>query len=416
MDILAMIMAGGESTGLGVLTAVRSEAAVPFAGKYRIIDFTLSNCVNSGIYNVAVLTQYEPRSLNEHIGIGKPWDLDRARGGVRLLQPYQSRRGAMGAWQEGTADAVRFNLDYLNEQNIEHVLILAGDHIYKMDYNELINFHMEREADVTLCVRTVEPHDAHRFGMVGVDSEARVTAFEEKPARTRSTLASLGIYIFHRALLVDWLMGEGRQQHDFGRDVIPSLLPRHDVHAYTYNGFWDDVGTIQSYWEANMALLDESPALDLYDPEWVIHTRSEERPAAYVGAEACVDGNLLCDGCRVEGQVARSVISPGVVIAPGAIVRDSIIMNDTVVGAGALLDRVIVDKNVKIGAGARIGVGDEKIANQRAPHLLHTGITLIGKNTRIPAGLRVGRNVELGPFLTEAVFSAADVPSGATIG
>ncbi|MBI1801090.1 MAG: glucose-1-phosphate adenylyltransferase subunit GlgD, partial [Chloroflexi bacterium] len=407
-------LAGGQSPGLGVLTALRNSAALPFGGKYRIIDFTLSNCVNSGLYDVAVLTQYEPRSLNEHIGIGKPWDLDRARGGVRLLQPYQSHRGDAGVWQEGSADAVRFNLDVVVEQKADHVLILSGDHVYKMDYQPLLRRHNESGADVTLAVRAVSPHDTHRFGMVSLDSGGRVTDFEEKPQRTHSTLSSMGIYVFRREALIDWLTGEGRAHHDFGREVMPALLKRRRVMAYAFQGYWDDVGTAQSYWEANMALLAETPALDLYHPEWVIHTRSEEQPAALVGPDARVDGNLLCDGCRVDGQVSRSVIAPGVYIAPGAVVRDSIIMHDSVIGEGAALDRVIVDKQVVIGGGARIGGGDDT-PSRRAPQRLNTGLTLIGKGTRVPPGLRVGRNVEIGVNLHESAFPPHAIASGETI-
>lgn len=235
MNILAMILAGGEGRGLGVLTANRAEAAVPFGGKYRLIDFTLSNCVNSGIYNVAVLTQYQPRSLNEHIAIGKPWDLDRARGGVRLLQPFQSVRGAAGIWQDGTADAVRFNLEFLAESDADTVLILAGDHIYKMDYNALLRVHAETNAEVTIGVRSVNPHEAQRFGMVTLNSDGRVTHFREKPKRTRSSQASMGIYAFKRAFLEQWLHGEGLTEHDFGRDVLPELVAHAKV--YGYNAF-----------------------------------------------------------------------------------------------------------------------------------------------------------------------------------
>jgi glucose-1-phosphate adenylyltransferase len=413
MNTLAMILAGGESPGLGVLTALRSEAAVPFGGKYRIIDFTLSNCVNSGIYNVAVLTQYEPRSLNDHIGIGKPWDLDRARGGVRLLHPYRSRRGDAGAWQEGNADAVRSNLDSIGD-DIDHVLMLAGDHIYKMDYNPLLHLHTQRHADVTIAVRSVSPHESHRFGMISMDGDGRIVGFEEKPKRTRTTLASMGIYVFRKELLHEWLTNGGRTQHDFGREVIPSFVARGHAFAYHFQGYWDDVGTIQSYWEANMALLAETPVLDLYEPEWVIHTRSEERPAALIGDEARVDGNLLCDGCRVNGTVSRSVISPGVYIAKGAIVRDSIIMNDAVIDEGAVVERAIIDKRVVVGEGAHLGDSDDHTPNQRAPQRLNTGITLIGKTTRIPPKLCIGRNVEIGPNLRESAFTG-DVPSGATI-
>ena len=409
-----MIMAGGESPGLGVLTAYRPDAALPFGGKYRIIDFALSNCVNSGITNVAVLTQYQPRSLNEHIGIGKPWDLDRARGGVRIFQPYQSRRGERGTWQEGNADAVRFFLDYVVEQEADHVLILPGDHIYKMDYSALADFHAAHAADVTLGVRTVNPHDVHRFGMVTLDDETHVADFEEKPARSRSTLASMGIYLFRRDVLLERL-SDSREQHDFGRDVVPNLLSAHQVHAFTFHGFWDDVGTIQSYWEANMALLAETPPLDLYDPEWVIHTRSEERPAAFVGAGARVDGNLLCDGCRVDGSVSRSVISPGVYVAPNAVVRDSIVMNDSVIAAGAVVERAIIDKQVTVGARAYVGYGDDHTPNQHMPQRLNTGISLIGKRTCVPPNIKIGRNVEIGPDLQANAFPAHTIPSGTSI-
>ncbi len=414
MNTLAMILAGGEGRGLGVLTSHRAEAAVPFGGKYRLIDFSLSNCVNSGIYNVGVLTQYQPRSLNEHIAIGKPWDLDRARGGVRLLQPYQRARGAIGSWQEGTADAVRFNSEFITESDAEYVLILAGDHIYKMDYNMLLRVHADTNADVTIGVRSVNPHDAQRFGMVTLDSDGRVTHFEEKPKRTRSSQASMGIYAFKRDFLLNWLHAE-TSQHDFGRDVLPALVARANVYSYTYQGYWADVGTIQAYFEANMALLGETPALDLYDPDWVIHTRSEERPAVYVGANARVDGNLLCDGCRVDGTVTRSVIGAGVYIAPNAIVRDSILMKDTYVGEGAIVDRVITDKRVNIGAGAHVGADGDNTPNHQSPTRLNTGITVIGKRTQIPANISIGRNVEIFANLPASVFPKEGVKSGETV-
>jgi glucose-1-phosphate adenylyltransferase len=415
MNILAMILAGGKGSGLGALTANRAEAAVPFGGKYRLIDFTLSNCVNSGIFNVGVLTQYQPRSLNEHIAIGKPWDLDRARGGVRLLQPYQSMRGEAGTWQEGTADAVRFNLDSITEGDAEHVLILSGDHVYKMDYNMLLHVHADMNADVTIGVRSVNPHDAQRFGMVTLDPDGRVTDFEEKPRRPRSSQASMGIYVFKREFLVRWLHSEGLTHHDFGRDVLPAMVERAQVFSYSYQGYWADVGTIQSYFEANMALRGETPALDLYDPDWVIHTRSEERPAVYIGAAARVDGNLLCDGCRVDGTVTGSVIGPGVYIAPDAVVRDSILMKDGFVGEGALVDRVIADKRVVIGAGAQVGMDGDNTPNHQSPTRLNTGITVIGKRVQVPARCTIGRNVEIFPNLPASVFPKDGVKSGETM-
>jgi glucose-1-phosphate adenylyltransferase len=416
MSVLAMILAGGESPNLSVLTAMRSEAAVPFGGKYRIIDFALSNCVNSGVFDVAVLTQYQPRSLNQHIGLGRPWDLDRTSGGVRLLQPYQSTRGEKGTWQDGTADALRFNLDVIPE-TVEDVLILAGDHIYRMDYRPLLAYHRERKADVTLAVRTVPGFETHRYGMVVSDLDGRVAEFEEKPHRTTSTLASMGVYVFRRELLVETLTaGRGKRQRDMGSDIIPLLVPDKRVYAYRFHGYWVDAGTVQAYYEANMALLGETPALDLYDPEWVIHTRSEERPAALIGADARVEGNLLCDGCRVDGTVLRSVIAPGVYIAPGAVVRDAIIMTDTVIESGAQVDRAIVDKRVRVEQGVRLGWGDDNTPNQRWPERLNTGLTLVGKHAVVPQGTTVGRNVVIFPRVTSRHFPGTDVASGETIG
>jgi len=413
---MAMILAGGESPALSVLTALRSEAAVPFGGKYRIIDFALSNCVNSGIFNVAVLTQYRPRSLNEHIGVGRPWDLDRTAGGVRLLQPYQSTKGERGAWQEGTADALRFNLDVIRDP-VEDVLILAGDHIYKMDYRPMLRFHQERAADVTLAVRSVPGFEAYRYGMVTADLDGRVIHFEEKPRRTHSTSASMGIYIFRRELLVEWLgSGPGKRQRDLGREVIPVLVDAKRVLAYPFQGYWADAGTVQAYWEANMALLAETPALDLYDPDWVIHTLSEERPAALIGPDARVAGNLLCDGCQVDGTVIRSIISPGVYVAAGAVVRDAIIMTNAVIEPGAEVDRAILDKRVRVGQGAKVGWGDDNTPNRDWPERLNTGLTLVGKGAVIPAGTTVGRNVVIHPHATARDYAGEAIASGETVG
>lgn len=410
---LALILAGGESPALSVLTAERSEAAVPFAGKYRIIDFTLSNCVNSGIYNVGVLTQYRPRSLHEHIGVGKPWDLDRRIGGVRVLHPYLTSEG--GSWQKGNADALRANLDIIQDQNADAVLVLAGDHVYKMDYRPMLQYHEERDADVTLAVHSVSPHEAHRYGIVSVDADSTVTQFEEKPRRARSSLASMGIYVFRKSFLIEILANSIEQ--NIGRDLMPKLVQQTTVASYHFQGYWADVGTVQAYYEANMALLVETPALDLYDPEWVIHTRSEERPAAEIGEGARVDGNLLCDGCRIYGAVARSIIAPGVVVAEGAVVRDSIILSGTTIEAGAVVDRCIIDKEAVVGAGAVVGDGEDNTPNQQAPDLLNTGLTLVGRSARVPAGARIGRNVVVRARVQEQAFGAkGNVSSGKTVG
>jgi glucose-1-phosphate adenylyltransferase len=409
-----MIMGGGASEALSVLTAVRSEPSIPFGGKYRIIDFPLSNCVNSDIFNVALLTQHMPRSLNDHVGVGKPWDLDRSKGGVRLLQPYLGR--GISGWQQGTADAVRRNLDFVEEQRVDTVLILAGDHIYKMDYRPMLRLHQEGQADVTVAVRRVSPFETHRFGIVTTNTDGVVTHFEEKPRRSRSTLASMGIYVFNQDTLVKCLTKKtDPPRMDFGRDVLPAIVRQDRVLAHTFEGYWADVGTLQAYWEANMALLGESPALDLYDPDWVIHTRSEEQPPAKIGPEARVGGNLLSNGCIVEGIVERSVISPGVYISAGAVVRDSVVMNDTRIGPGATIDRAIIDKEVEIPEGVQIGFGDDNTPNQQFPKSLNTGLTVIGKRARLPAGVRIGHNVIINPGTLPESFAGEEIPSGETV-
>ncbi len=416
MSVAAMILSGGESPALSVLTALRSEAAVPFGGKYRIIDFALSNCVNSEVYDVNVLTQYMPRSLNEHIGVGRPWDLDRTTGGLRLLQPYQSSRGEKGAWQEGTADALRFNLDVLRG-NVDDVLILAGDHIYKMDYRPLLQLHAARGADVTVAVRSVPGFESHRFGMLNTDVEGRVVSYEEKPRRTRSTLASMGVYVFRREVLVKVLTDSAGQKHrNLGGEVLPRVVAGSKVYAYRFYGYWADAGTVQAYYEANMALLAETPALDLYDPDWPIYTRSEERPASYIGESPRVQGNLLCDGCSIDGTVIRSIISPGVQVKKGALVRDSIIMTDTVIEEGAEVDRAILDKRVRVGAGARLGAGETNTPNHKWPDRLNTGLTVVGKGAVIPAGATIGRNVVIYPHVTEKDYAGTEIANGETLG
>ena len=411
MKTLVMIMAGGASEDLSVLTSVRAEPSIPFGGKFRIIDFTLSNCVNSGLYSVALLTQYIPRSLNDHVGVGKPWDLDRSQGGLRLLQPYLGSK--QSGWQRGNADAVRRNLDFAEEQRVDNVLILAGDHIYKMNYQPMLNFHQQMKADVTLAARRVSPFETHRFGIVSVDNEMRVTGFKEKPRRSKETLASMGVYVFNIQTLKDILKNESL--NDFGRDVLPAIIGSHKVCAYTFEGYWADVGTLQAYWEANMALLAETPALDLYDPEWVIHTRSEEQPPVTIGPEAWVGGNLLSNGCIVEGTVERSVLSPGVRVAAGAIVRDSVIMNDSFIDVGARVERAILDKEVYIGEGAEIGYGVDNVPNHNHPERLNTGLTVVGKRARVPPGIKIGHNVIISPNCDESHFQDEFVASGDTI-
>ena len=413
-NAFALIMAGGSSENLSVLTEVRAEPAVPFGGKFRLIDFPLSNCVNSEIYSVAVLTQYRPRSLNDHIGIGKPWDLDRASGGVRLLQPY--RGGKYGDWQQGTADAVRRNLDFVAQTDGDNALILAGDHVYLMDYRPMLRQHEQSGADLTVAVRRVSVNETHRYGIVTLDADERVVAFREKPKRTRDNLASMGIYVFRKEVLMSVLANESLT--DFGRDVLPAMIAGgYKCASHTFPGFWADVGNVHAYWEANMSLLSENPALDLYDPRWVVHTRSEERAPSKIGPNAHTGGNLISNGCRVDGSIERSVLSPGVRVAEGAIVRDSVLLHDVVIEAGAVVERCIVDRKAVIRSGARVGDGDDNTPNGTLSEVLNTGITLVGKNAVVPESMVIGRNVVVHAFADESAYGKKKrVPSGANIG
>jgi glucose-1-phosphate adenylyltransferase len=415
--VVAMIMAGGEGTRLSVLSEKRAKPSVPFAGKFRIIDFPLSNCVNSGIFDVAILTQYRPHSLNNHIGNGKPWDLDRNQGGVVLLQPYQGRHDE--SWYKGTADAIYQNLNYIRERRADLVVILSGDHIYKMDYSAMIAEHQRRRADLTVGVMHVPLEETDRFGIMTADDTNRVVEFTEKPKqRDKGTLANMGIYVFSADALFRRL-SEGAEHSpriDFGKHVIPAMIDEDRVIAYPFDGYWVDVGTIQSYWETSMDLLDPSNTLGLYDKEWVVHTRSEERPPAKLGPQARVERSMICNGCIVRGRVEHSVLSPGVYISPGAIVRDSVVMNDAWIGPGAVLDRVIVDKKAVVGAGVRLGIGDDlTIPNKEQPDKLNTGVTIVGKSAHLPANIRVGRNVVINADRDEEHFPEGEVVSGETI-
>jgi glucose-1-phosphate adenylyltransferase len=419
MRVVAMIMAGGAGTRLTVLSEKRAKPAVPFAGRYRIIDFTLSNCVNSGIFDVAVLTQYRPHSLNEHIGIGRPWDLDRTRGGVHLLQPYQGREHQ--EWYRGTADAVLQNLSFVEHRRADTVLILSGDHIYKMDYRPMLRFHEEKEADLTVGVMDVPLEETHRFGIMTTNRLGRITEFHEKPKTPEfGTLASMGIYIFRADVLRERLhaASEEHADLDFGKHVIPGIIAESKVFAYPFEGYWVDVGTIQAYWETSMELLGPESQLDLYARDWVVHTRSYERPSAKIGPQANVDQSMICNGCVIRGRVQRAVLSPGVYVSPGAIVRESVVMNDTWIGPGAVLDRVIVDKEVVVGSGAHLGWGDDTdTPNEALPDRLNTGISVVGKSAHIPPNIQIGRNVLVNTDVDEDAFGPYDgqVPSGVTI-
>ena len=412
-SVLTLILAGGEGERLSILSQVRAKPGVPFGGKYRIIDFALSNAVNSGLTDIGILTQYAPRSLIDHIGVGRPWDLDRSRGGVALLQPYIGR-GRSRDWYRGTADAVLQNLDFITDRDPELVLVLAGDHVYKMDYRPFIALHREKEAEVTCAVRTVPMAEAHRFGILEVAEDGRVTDFIEKPAKPPSNLVSMGVYVFSWPLLRD-LVGDERT--DFGRHVLPWMVERgHRVFAYHFAGYWQDVGTVESYWQTSLDLLTDEPGIELNDLGWLVYTRSEERPPARIGPKARVSRSMISHGCVIDGSVEHSVLSPGVRVAAGALVRDSIVMFDASIGSGALLDRVIVDKEAVIGAGARLGVGDDMRPNQNEPERLYAGVTLVGKRARVPGGVEIGRNCRIDPGVVERDFgSQRSVGSGETI-
>lgn len=419
MRVLAILMAGGAGTRLTVLSDKRAKPAVPFAGKYRIIDFTLSNCVNSGIYDVAVLTQYRPHSLNTHIGIGKPWDLDRQRGGVHLRQPYQGNNADLD-WYRGTADAVFRNLDFIQEKDPDLVVILSGDHIYKMDYRPMVEYHIQKGADLTVGVMEVPLDETDRFGIMTVNRNMRVTEFHEKPKdRDKGTLASMGIYIFSTDILVQRL-SEGTAEQpriDFGKHVIPDMISQDKVYAYPFEGYWVDVGTIHSFWETNLAMtsVEMEQVLNLHDPNWIIHTRSQERPPVKLGPQARIIDSLVSNGCVIRGQVERSVLSPGVYVSPGAVVKESIIINDTWIGPGAIVDKAIIDENVVIGAGTYLGYGDDMAANHEMPDKLNTGITVVGANTQIPGGITIGRNVLIKSGCLESDFPGTDIASGETV-
>ncbi len=415
MKVKAVILAGGEGRRLWPLTLKRTKPAVPFAGKYRIIDFTLSNCVNSGIFDIYIMAQFRPHSLIDHIGHGRPWDLDRRfTGGIRIMQPYLGSDDM--AWYLGTADAVTQNLDFVRRGHPDYVLILAGDHIYEMDYSKIIEHHRDKGADATVACIQVPLEEANRFGILNVDSDSVITHFEEKPEQPDSTLASMGVYVFSYGILEEALdidRYHTNSVHDFGRDIIPQMLTTgRRVVAYSYDGYWIDVGTIEAYWEAHMHLLHSSPAINLRDRGWTIHTKTEERPPAQIAAGASIRNSMISEGAFVaEGAfVEESVISPGVYVGANVVVRESIVLNDSTIEQSAVVERSILDKQSVVGKNARVGsildIGE-------------LGISCIGKNTHIPAGLRIERNVLIGTDLSAAHFHgfvANAISSGSKVG
>jgi glucose-1-phosphate adenylyltransferase len=401
----AVILAGGEGSRLGVLTDKRAKPAVPFAGKYRVIDFTLSNCVNSGITDVMMLTQYRPHSLNEHIGTGRPWDLDRTfSGGIQIYQPYRGRSAT--DWYKGTADAIAQNLSFVRRGDPDLILVLSGDHIYKMNYAGLIDFHEKRQADVTIATLNVTREEASRMGILATDAEYRVTQFIEKPKDPPGTLASMGIYVFSRAVLAQMLLEDSKKRdssHDLGKDIIPRMVTGGlRAFAYPFTDYWVDVGTIDAYWRTQMDLLKTPPPLDLNDRSWIIHTRSEERPPVMIHEGAIIRDSLITDGCVIMpgARIEKSILSPGVFVASKAVVRQSIVLTGVTIEQGARVERAVVDKGVHVGRGARIGrmpKADEKL-----------GITTVGKNAHIPDKAVIAPGAVVDADAKPGFFAGAD--------
>ncbi len=413
-EMIAMLLAGGQGSRLGVLTSKVAKPAVAFGGKYRIIDFPLSNCINSGVDTVGVLTQYQPLRLNTHIGIGIPWDLDRNIGGVTVLPPYEKSENS--EWYTGTANAIYQNIDYMESFNPEYILILSGDHIYKMDYEVMLDFHKANGAEVTIAVMPVPMEEASRFGIMITDENRRIVDFEEKPAQPRSNLASMGIYIFNWKTLREAFKAlENQPALDFGKHIIPYCHEKGaPLYAYEFNGYWKDVGTLNSYWEANMELIDIVPEFNLYEEYWKIYTKSDALPPQYLSWDSVVERSIIGEGTEIYGKVYSSVIGCGVTIGEGTIVRDSIIMNSVEIGAGCELNKAIIAENVVVGNNVRLGIGEE-VQNDTAPHIYSHGIVTIGEKSVIPDNITVGKNTVISGVTTEADYDNAYLASGKSL-
>ena len=413
-EMIAMLLAGGQGSRLGVLTAKVAKPAVAFGGKYRIIDFPLSNCINSGIDTVGVLTQYQPLRLNTHIGIGIPWDLDRNVGGVTVLPPYE--KSTSSEWYTGTANAIYQNLDYMETYNPDYVLILSGDHIYKMDYEVMLDFHKENHADVTIAAMPVPMEEASRFGIVITDSEKKIEDFEEKPKNPRSNLASMGIYIFSWPVLRDALKELSSQPNcDFGKHIIPYCHQNHKrLFAYEYNGYWKDVGTLSSYWEANMELIDIIPEFNLYEVFWKIYTNSGSLPPQYISENSVVEKSIICNGADIYGEVHNSIIGSGVTVGKGTVIRDSIVMSDTKFGENCVVDKAIIAEDVLIGNNVTIGIGSD-VPNKMRPDIYNSGLVTIGEKTVIPPDVQIGKNTALSGVTSKEDYVDGVLESGETL-
>ena len=413
-EMIAMLLAGGQGSRLGVLTAKVAKPAVSFGGKYRIIDFPLSNCINSGVDTVGVLTQYQPLRLNTHIGIGIPWDLDRNIGGVSILPPYE--KSVNSEWYTGTANAIYQNLDYMESYHPDYVLILSGDHIYKMDYEVMLAAHKANKADVTIAAMPVPMEEAGRFGILVTDREGRISRFEEKPEKPSSNLASMGIYIFSWPVLKEALIRLSSQPNcDFGKHIIPYCGAKGmRMFAYEYNGYWKDVGTLGSYWEANMELIDIIPEFNLYEEFWKIYTNCMNLPPQYISPEGVVDKCIISNGSEIFGEVHSSVLGAGVSVGKGSVIRDSIIMRDVVIGEDCVIEKAIIAENTVIGSNVVIGVGSD-VPNRVRPDIYNGGLVTIGENSRIPSGVQIGRNTAVSGVTAAADYLNGILESGETL-
>ena len=414
-EMIAMLLAGGQGSRLGVLTANVAKPAVAFGGKYRIIDFPLSNCINSGVDTVGVLTQYQPLKLNTHIGIGIPWDLDSNVGGISILPPYE--KSTSSEWYTGTANAIFQNLKYMEQYNPDYVLILGGDHIYKMDYQVMLDFHKSNNADVTLATIPVPMEEASRFGVCVTDDNKQIVEFQEKPEQPKSNLASMGIYIFSWPVLREALITLRDQPGcDFGKHIIPYCHERGDrIFAYEFNGYWKDVGTLGSYWESNMELIDLIPVFNLYEEFWKIYTKNEWLRPQYIANSAVIDKAIMGDGCEVYGEVHNSVIGSNVVIEEGAVVRDSIVMNSTHIGKNTVLNKTIVAENTTIGANCVLGEGEDDVVNQVKPDVYAFNLVTVGDDTVIPDGVTIGKNTAISGVTTSEDYPNNTLDAGGTL-
>lgn len=415
-EMVGLLLAGGQGSRLGVLTKTIAKPAVPYGGKFRIIDFPLSNCINSGIDTVGVFTQYQPLELNTHIGIGKPWDLDRINGGVTILSPYLKEEA--GEWFKGTANAVCQNIHYVDKISPKYVIILSGDHIYKMDYAKMLDAHKKNQADATISVFEVPLDEASRFGIMNTDENNRIYEFEEKPANPKSNLASMGVYIFNWDVLRSYLLRDDENpesENDFGKNIIPMMMEEgRRMFAYEFSGYWKDVGTIQAYWESNMDLIELVPEFNLFDREWKIYTTNPVKPAHYISPTGTAKKSVIAEGCVVHGTVRNSILFPGVFVGEGAVIEDSIIMSNSHIGVNVEIYKSILSQNVEVGHDAKIGIG-ENIVNEDKPHIYNSGITVVGEDAVIPNHTEIGKNVVVDQAVTTKDYDSNIILSGKSV-